>query len=357
MLNPELYEINILVNRKTGSVADRSVQVIDEFIANFEREHGFTPSVHYHDIEIDPPYNNVGYARKLLTDAVVLRSLNRPNQNAPLYFETEDADMVDIDKRTVANLIEKLDQNPHLDAVRGKQDRTPKFMKDNDYLFLRRRAWDFFEIGVRSKKFRNPKHPNWNFTWNRIVTGGWNTGYTAESYALIGGYEVVEAGEDMSIGEKITMIRGDGSTPNLEVVGTVSTRSNSSPRRFIHEILTDRAAYDNFSDEEANRLIRETTTEEALQSIGKYGRIDDSNQEVFSNYINNILNWTRSSTPTHTDSIQLTKRILFFLGFKKEDYRIIDNHIEVVSWDNVKRSLEEYRQRYDSGEFREAITG
>ncbi len=87
-----------------------------------------------------------------------------------------------LDKRTVVNLINKLDANPELDAARGVQDRTPKFMKENDYLFLRRRAWDFFEIGARNKAWRDPKHPNWNFTWNRVVYGVAGTRATLQNH-------------------------------------------------------------------------------------------------------------------------------------------------------------------------------
>src|SRR5690606_21501923 len=110
---------------------------------------------------------------------------------------------------------------PHLDAVRGTQDRTPEIMKENDYLITWRRMWDFTELLARSPRFRKPERPEWNYTWNRNITGGWNNAYSAEAYAMIQGYDKVTKGEDMLIGEKITMARGDGDLPNLEVVGRV----------------------------------------------------------------------------------------------------------------------------------------
>ena len=347
LLSPETYEINVLINRKTGTPADNSVRVIQKFLDDFENEKGFRPSVNYCDVEFDPPYNNVGYARKLLTDAVALRSVNRTNQSKPLYIETEDADMVNVDKKTVINLINKLDKNPQLDAVRGVQDRAPEYLKNNDFLFIRRRAWDFFEIMSRSKSFRNPSEPGWSFTWNRVVTGGWNSGYTAESYAMIGGYDVVEAGEDMSVGEKITMARGDGRVPNLEVVGTVSSRSDSSPRRFIHEILTDEPAYADFSNEEANTRMREQSIDDFMETIKSFDRINATNEKDFAAYVNNTFGWAKSATPSTTDAVAMTKRLMLFLGFKKDDYDIDVEHdaVNVHTWDNVKDALDKYRQR------------
>lgn len=349
-LDSSLYEVNVLINRKSGTAPDNSIDVINSFVQDFQSSHGFKPQVNYYDIELDPPFNNVGYARKLLTDAVIMRSTQRPNQSSPLYIETEDADMVHIDPRTVINLIEKLDQNPHLDAVRGVQDRSPEYLIRNDMLFIRRRSADFFEMLASKKQYRDPVAPDWNFTWNRIVTGGWNTGYTAEAYAMIDGYEVVETGEDMSVGEKITMIRGDGSVPNLEVVGKVYTRADSSPRRFIHEILTDQGAYagDNFSNEEVNQLIRDNSIDSALESINKYSRINGSNIGAFNDFLQWQLGNAASVTPSKAERDQLMKRLVFWLGFKQDDYDIVGDEVVIRSLDNVKLSLENYRHRYES---------
>lgn len=345
-LSHDLYEVNILVNRKTGSQGDRSVEVIEKFITDFESEHGFKPSINYYDIEIDPPYNNVGYARKLLTDAVVARSLARETQEGPLYFETEDADLVNIDKRTIINIIDKMDKHPEYDAVRGVQDRAPEYLKENDYLFVRRRAMDFFEILARNKRFRDPTNPSWNFTWNRIVTGGWNTAYSAEAYALIDGYDPVVSGEDMSIGEKITMIRGDGKLPNLEVVGKVYTRTDSSPRRYIQEVVTEEPAYNDFANEAVNELIRNRSVEESLEAISNYARINDDNKQSFGIFLSNMYNWFQSATPSDEEASQLTKRMLFFLGFKKNDYEFENGGLKIKSFNNLKQSLDKYRQRY-----------
>jgi hypothetical protein len=344
-LDLNLFEINILINRKAGTPGDDSVAVIDNFIAAYQATHGVKPPVNYYDIEIKPPDNNVGYARKLLTDAISMRSIKREEQSAALYYETEDADLTMVDPRTILNVITKMDAKPHLDAVRGLQDRDPQSMVQNDFLLLRRRTWDFFELLARNKKFRDPQNPSWNFTWNRVVTGGWNTAYSAEAYALIGGYEKVVAGEDMSIGEKITMVRGNGTLPNLEVIGLVPTASDSSPRRFIHEILTDKGAYEKFEDEDANKIIREKSVDEALSMVSRYARLNKDNEQAFQNYISNVYGWAQDATPTPTDAEHLSRRMLHMLGFKTDDYVLNNRGITVNNWENVKNALEGYRTR------------
>ena len=346
-IEPRIYEIVVLINRKTGATPDNSVEVLNKFVDDFERDHGFRPNIRHADVELDEGYNNVGYARKLLADAVVLRSIQRSSQAGPLYIETEDADMISVDKKTVHNLITKFDNNPHLDALRGVQDRSPKHMMQNDMLFLQQRAGNFREIMARSKQFRDPSNARWNFTWNRVVTGGWNTAFTAEAYGLIDGYDIVKMGEDMSIGEKISMVRGDGNVPNLEVIGTVPSRSNSSPRRYIHELLTHRAAYSSdFTDEEVNESIRNVSLDDALKSIDKYARINDQNVESFGRWLNWSVKSFDSWLPKSSESERMKKRLLFFLGFKSGDYELnADGGVTVKSWDNVQQSLGDYRVR------------
>jgi len=346
-LDPELYELNVIVNRKTGTEADDSVEVIEAFVAKFKQIHGFSPKVNYYDIELDPPNNNVGYSRKLITDAVLVRSLKRQDQASSLYIETEDADVVHADPRTVHNLIEKFDSNPQLDALRGKQDRDPSQLQNNDYLFMRMRAMQFFEVLARQKRFQEPNNPAWNYTWNRVVTGGWNTGYTAEAYADIDGYDNVVLGEDMPIGQRISMIRGDGVVPNLEVVGTVRTRSDSSPRRYIQEIINGRGAYAEFDNEEDNKEIREKSIDELMKVIKSHARISEENSADFASFLDVILGWSETVTGgSEAETEAMTRRILFMLGFKKDDYEIISGtHINFKSWQNFKSSLDRYRVR------------
>ncbi len=342
------FEINVLINRRTGSAPDDSVAEIERFITDYESRTGQRPTVNYSDVEFNPPDNNVGNARRVLTDLTLLRSLNRGSQEGSLYIESEDADLLRPDPKTVTNIIRTLDEKPYLDSVRGIQDRSPEIMKENDYLFLWRRMWDVSELLVRSPRFREPASPNWNYTWNRTITGGWNTAYSAEAYAMIGGYDKITKGEDMMIGEKISMARGDGALPNLDVVGRVYTRTDSSPRRFVNEIITGRGAYsDDFEDEEVNRLIRESSLDELLDQISSVARIDSENQSDFQYMLEGHYKSIQVMTPTTTDAKAVFSRLMFFLGFKHSDYEFTNDNtdVQIKSLDNVKQALERYRQR------------
>lgn len=289
-----------------------------------------------------------GFVRKLLTDAVLQRSLGRDAQSQPLYIESEDADLMEVDKRTIFNLISKLDRNPHLDAVRGTEGRVPSIIKDNALLLMRRNAWEVFLFNARQKRFRNPEHPSWNSFANRTITGGWNCGYSAEAYAMIGGYEPAQIGEDTSIGERISMMRGDGSYPNLETIGSVPSRTESSPRRFIHEIIQREPAYNNFGEDSNEETIREASLPDLMNRISEYANITDNNKATFEGEAQMFHSWSRSATPTLEDAKEMTRRIMRSVGYRQGDYVFEGDTIRIVNWDNVKRNIENYRAGFDS---------
>lgn len=348
-LEQSLFEINILVNRKKGTPEDNSVKVIESFIEKYAKRHnGVRPVVHYANVEMEPEEANIGFVRKLLTDAVLQRSLDRNNQSQPLYIESEDADLIEVDKRTVFNLISKLDKNPHLDAVHGIEGRMPSIIKDNALLLMRRNAWEAFLFNARQKRFRDPRNPNWNSFSNRVITGGWNSGYSAEAYAMIGGYEPARAGEDISIGERISMMRGDGDYPNLETIGSVPTRTESSPRRFIDEIANKKSAYEDFGDDDNEEAIRGVSLSDAMKRIDEYADITEDNKPNFENEAQMYYDWARGSTPTLGDARDVARRIMRSVGYEEGDYVFEGDKIHIVNWDNVKRNIEDYRRGFTS---------
>ena len=348
-LDRSLFEINILVNRRKGTPEDKSVKVIENFIEEYTRRYdGVRPVVHYANVEMEPEEANIGFVRKLLTDAVLQRSLDRDNQLQPLYIESEDADLIEVDKRTVFNIISKLDKNPHLDAVHGIEGRLPSIIKDNALLLMRRNAWEVFLFNVRQKRFRDPRNPNWNSFSNRVITGGWNSGYSAEAYAMIGGYEPARAGEDISIGERISMMRGDGDYPNLETIGSVPTRTESSPRRFIDEIANKKSAYEDFGDDGNEKAIRGMSLSDAMKRIDDYADITEDNKPTFENEAQMYYDWARGSTFTLGDARDVARRIMRSVGYEEGDYVFDGDKIHIIDWDNVKRNIEAYRHGFTS---------
>lgn len=305
--------------------------------------------VNYVDVEFTEPFNTVGNARRVITDLVLLRSVSREEQEGQLYIESEDADLVLVDPKTISNAILKLDKYPHLDAVRGRQDRTPEIMMGNDLLFLYRRFEDFSLILARKQSFRPEVNPKFSFNWNRVVTKGWNTAYTAEAYALTRGYDPDKTkDEDMIFGERISMLRGDGLIPNTQVIGTVSSKSNFSPRRCINEVATMKHAYGgSFEDSEVNRKIRNVSEEELMREILPFARIGSKNAWRFQSMINWQYWWIKENTPSLEEAKKLLQLGLLMLGFKREDYEFDKSEqIAVKEWGNVKKTLDNYRSKH-----------
>ncbi|MDE2025324.1 MAG: serine/threonine protein kinase, partial [Patescibacteria group bacterium] len=363
-IDPDLWEVNICVNRKTGTAPDNTVEEIQRLINDINGQRltqGQKPlHINYIDVEFDPPYNNVGNARKVITDMALMRSMARTGQTQQLYMESEDADLTSSDPHLISNLIHKMDTNPQLDAVQGTQDRMPEVLMQHDYLFVRRRLDDFRKLLLRDKRFRNVNDPSYNFRWNRIYTSGWNMSYTAEAYALIGGYHPLqEMGEDLEIGEKLSIIRGGPGKPNLDIVGSVPTRYDSSPRRFLSELLMQRHAYapGNFMDEEVNALIKNASLNELLANVQDFARITDANRPQFEKLILGTINWATVMVPKQFRE-QYIHDLMFWLGFKRglvkgdgqvviePDYAITPKGVRITNWNNIERALHNYRTRH-----------
>lgn len=183
-----------------------------------------------------------------------------------------------------------------------------------------------------------------------MVTGGWNTAYTAEAYAMIGGYDPhATKGEDLSIGNRISMSRSsDGETPNTYVVGRIATRSDSSPRRFIYEAISGLPAYsDSFEDESVNKEIREKSPEDLLKMIEYLSRIDGSNKDAFEVMIRSSYGFIKGTTPSTEEAEKSMRFVMLMAGFEKDDYEFTsDGNINIKNWDNVSKALNDYRTRH-----------
>ncbi len=344
-LDPSLYEINILSNGPEGEQIDNTVKVVQKF-------HKKHPQ--FRVVVIDKAFPkdkaSVGLARKYLTDLALVRSLRRNGQAAPLYIQSEDADLVNVDPKTVVRLIDKFDADPAIDALRGKQDRNPDVLMNNDLLFFQRRLWDFGEIMLRSKKYREGSKGD--FTWNRVVTGGWNTAFSAEVYALIGGYnENARIGEDMDIGNKISLIRGDAGEPNVETIKTVASRTDSSPRRFIKAIAERTNPYDNFDDQTFKKL----KDGELLARIRAFARISEENKGTFETYATGNLAFLVSVLKDQDEANKLFRRVMGFVGFRNGDFEIENGHVKILNINNFKASVNSYREKKQTESIRKVV--
>lgn len=349
-IDPDLWEINILSDTTIGTDFDNSKSEVERFVQDFGRVRAL-PRINFIQVKVAPPFNNVGHARKVLTDLSLFRSLRREGQTQPLYIESEDMDLDRVDPNLIYIAITTLDNHPELDFIKGIEDRNPDVMKHNDYLLFRNRVWDFIMVLLRSKKYRDFSDPNYSFGWNRMVSGGWCTAYSAEAYAISGGHDpFAKTGEDTGLAENLSVFRSTDGNPKLDIGAHVRTRSDSSPRRFLYEMITGRNAYapDNFDNPETNKRIRELSIEELLEMTKQYSRLNKDNEHHFNQILIKQVNRARKKVPER-EFEKFIKTLFWVLGFKPEDYTInLNNEVpfEIHNWQSIANCLEDYRARH-----------
>lgn len=346
-LDPNTYEINVVVNREAHSTPDNTVLEVQRF-----KNENPQFNVNVIDVVFPTGSGGVGAARKLITDLTIHRSLARTNQEKSLYIETEDADLVHVDPKVVTNIVEKMDAKPYLDAVHGVEDRDPAVLMQNDTFFLYRRAAEIMGYLLRKESYRPHNRENANFVWNRVVTGGWNTAYSAEVYAKIGGYRPeLKVGEDMYIGHAISLLRAPevkgNYIPETRTVETVPTRIDSSPRRFLMSFITGKSPYSEFGNDKIEAEVRSKTDAELIEAMKPWATIDMTNKGKLEGEFQWHYDFIKGGTPSEAEALKVFDRMMFFLGFKKGDYvrNVKDGQftIELTNLENVKQSLANYR--------------
>jgi len=345
-LDPELYEINIIVNKKKSEVGDKTMEEIEKW-----KRKNPEINVNAIDITFDDKKGCVGLARKYITDLSLLRSVLRQKQSRPLYMESEDADLFGVDKRTISKLIKDFDKNSSLDVLRGIQDRQPEIMQKNDLLFFSRRLWDFMEVFLRNQKYRPENNPQADFTWHRVVSGGWNTAYTAEVYAQIGGYNLTRViGEDMEIGQKISVLRGskdakDGRfVPNTHTARASGLRGSSSPRRFINALAKRMSPYEDFD----NQALKKMTLDQLLDQIKEYSEADQKHLPKFQEELDILAGFFKNSIFSGSPKWQEIMRRSLTLGMglkEKEHYDLTADGVTLTSkgMQRIIDNLKEYK--------------
>lgn len=371
LLNPSLYEINLLTNGPLGYQRDNSVSEVDRFKRDF-------PNININilDIEFNLVSGNVGIARKLTTDIILQRSVNRPNQKGTLYIESGDGDISKICKHTIIHRIQRFDSKAYLDGLSGQHDFSPSILAQNDYLFFSLRSHIIARKLLSSYALRPEKNEDFCF-YNQILTVGWNTAFTAEAYGLIGGYLPLELGEDFDIGRRISIMRGAVDNtgkfiPNTYTIERSPERMESSPRRFIHAIVKGSNAYTYFGDIENMNEVRALNPNEMVCVLPHY-RISHENLALFEKELTKQWQFFITTIKNSDIRLRIFHRMMFFLGFgryfsndnekihstmikTKEldqessnwnlDYHISsDGNVTIDNIGNIRYALDLYRQR------------
>ncbi len=321
LFEPSLYEINVLNNGPRGYKRDNTLAEVERFQQDF-------PYIHMNvlDIEFLIETGNVGMARKLLTDIILQRSLNRPNQTGPLYLESGDADIFEIDKQTLVKRIQRLDSKPYLDAVAGQLDFCPKILMQNDYLFFFLRAKKIAKVLLRDYTLHPDRNNDFSF-YNLALPSALNTTFTAEAYALMGGYLPVKQNEGSGMRRKISIMRGTADDqgrviPNTYTVEKISTRMQTSPRRHIHALAKETKPYLDFADMQKTSEIRELNPYEMVSTL-PYERLSQENIAVFEKILTKQWRFFARTVKNPANRLRVFRRLMLFLGFGR--YQISEN--------------------------------
>ncbi len=351
-------EIIVLDNYHYDELPDDTEMVIKQYCESCKA--GTKPPIHYLRKQFDAEDKRYGLcrARKTLTDFTLYRALQRKNYEKPLYITSGDADLTFVDKNIYKYVIETFDTKPEIDAIRGVQDRETKILSQNAYLFLERRSWNFAEIMYSQLRYRPEFYKYSNFTWNRVVTGGWHTYFTADVYAIINGYsDTIRFLEDIDIGNRISVLRGNYNYSankfdykTLSIAPT-SLRADSSPSRFVMALANKADPYshdkdyDVFFSKESEIFVREYHMNKSLDIISKYRDVTKENKVDFDEILKRVFLNCREIMCEDKEAMRIFHRIMLVLGFSKYDYTINDNRLVIRSYDNFTDCLNNYRNK------------
>lgn len=357
LLNSNI-ELIILNNWRKGETPDNTFKLVEEYRCSLNCK----SRILYFEHEWDErqQYNAMALARKLLADYALYRSAQRNQTNGPLYLFPEDADVEFVQPGRTQWMIDYLDENPYFDALRGIQIRAPQVLARNHLLLLERYSWYFTEVQLSQPKYWPVNFERANFYWHRVVTGGWNTCFSARIYAAINGYTpTVRIFEDMDIGQRISVLRGKGNDrrfiPDVSTIKRVPVRAISSANRAVLALGENRHIYDGSKDfnfffgDKYEKVVRNYNIEDLLNTISKYKEISKSNLKHFELLCSELLKETlRIFENNWIESCKVFSRTMCLMGFNKNDFSITKGtEIRIKNYSQFVKNAQEYSKRYN----------
>ncbi len=274
----------------------------------------------------------IGYIRKIMNDAVLLRQHNR-GENAPeLFIVSNDADNKGVAPQYIENFVSKFDENPEADSMIGQLDWDPNSYIKNPLIHIGTRLFQYDGAQSRAK--------GWHFN-----SSGANFAFRSSMYAAVGGYsDKVSGGEDTDFGARISTARiGAFNKKPIIYAGSRVSRLYTSSRRA--EMVMEKYGLSpieqwdkGFSafDDEVRKIDWQNNKEIDYENEEEVKKLIDALETVINRTIKRTEQWGGSTNnPT-------LRRSLGWLGIK---YEITDTHsIKIVDATQLIEGLKNYKK-------------
>lgn len=218
--DPGQYEIVLFVNQPDKDRDGNAVKpdrTADE-IERFRKDH---PEIQVRVMTMVIPIEQakIGYVRRLLNDAVVLRQHQRGQEAPDLIMVSNDADNRGVAPEYIQNFISKFDANPEIDGFLGQLDWDPEAYAKYPLVHIGTRLFQYLNVIGRRRS-------------GGMVSSGANFAFRSSIYAGIGGYlDHLSGAEDINIGRAIVSARD--SRGAIDFAGARVSRCYTSARRAI----------------------------------------------------------------------------------------------------------------------------
>lgn len=274
----------------------------------------------------------IGYIRKMMNDAVLLRQNDRGKDAPEFFMVSNDADNKGVAPEYIDNFISKFDNHKEVDSMIGQLDWDPASYIRNPLIHIGTRLFLYNSAQSRSK--------GWHFD-----SSGANFAFRSSIYAAVGGYSGdLPGGEDTDFGAKINASRsGAKNKKAIAYAGARVSRLYTSSRRA--EMVMEKhglspveqwdAGFSAFDDE-----VRKVNWE------NKGGRVDYKNKEEVEKLIaslETVINRTIKRTQSWGISTKdrNLQRSLGWMGIK---YEITGEHsIKITDASKLIEDLERYQ--------------
>jgi ribosomal protein S18 len=331
--DPDTFELMLFVNQPDSDNEGRTVAPDRTMarILEFKRSH---PELNIRIMHAVLPRENarIGYIRKLLTDANLVRMRERGGTQDTVIV-SNDADTKGVAPEYTSNFLEKLEQDGSTDALMGQLDWDPEAYIRNPLVHIGTRLFQYIDMQNRRSGMN-------------IASSGANFAFKASTYAAIGGYDSESRlAEDVDLGRRIKAARtGARSHTPIAYGGAKVSRLYTSSRR------AERAVRDGLSPVEQwnqgfsafDDEVRKTRWEDTGEPI------DYDNPVVLSRLVTEletVINRTLAAASNWQDRESFTenvRRSLGWLGIKFEPAG--ETGIRITDASRLIAGLEKYQK-------------